>query len=127
MPTATTRVVRWTIISFIAAAALVWGANALLVGRPINSALGDDPRNTTYTLRGHYGWYLNTSSLVVDLIKVGDVAPADLMRGLFQSAKAMHDAGRKFDRVFLARSGNSVYLMTGSDFEELGKSFGGSQ
>jgi len=42
-------------------------------------------------------------------------------RGLFQSAKALHLSGRRFDRVVLARSGKPVFAMTGDSFVSLGE------
>ena len=102
---------------------LVWGMNYVLVGRLIDDALGTDHRNDTYTLAGHYRYFVDPSTLVLDLRRIDGAAPLDLFRGLFQSAKAMHDAERTFTRVELARSGSPVFWMEGSAFGEMGTQF----
>ncbi|MCY3002542.1 MAG: hypothetical protein NTV21_12140 [Planctomycetota bacterium] len=114
-------------VAVIAAALAVWGLNYLLVGRPVGRALLSDTRNRGYSLCAHYGYYLNPNVLVLDLRAIDSAAPLDLFRGIFQSAEALHNSGRRFERVALARSGTTVFLMNGEDFSTLGLEFGAGQ
>ena len=107
----------------IVLAALVWGLNTLRIDRPVSQALSSDSRNTGFSLRAHYRYYLDPSALVLDLREADSVSPLDLYRGTFQSAKALHEAGRRFDRVVFARSGAPVFWMTGEDFQSLGREY----
>jgi hypothetical protein len=103
--------------------AIVWSANAVLVNRPVAEALAADSRNRTYDITAHYGRYLNPNSLVLDLRSVADASPADLMRGLFTSAEALHQKGRSFRTIALARSGSPVFLMDGTAFDDIGSDY----
>jgi hypothetical protein len=107
--------------------AVVWTLNSLLVGQPVQRKLSSDPRNQGYALRAHFGYYINPSTLVLDLYDVKSVAPVDLFRALFQSAEALHESGRKFDKVLLARDGTPVFLMGGNEFSALGAEFSAGQ
>lgn len=51
----------------------------------------------------------------------------DLLRGLFQAAKVLHEDGRSFSKVVLERSGKPMFMMEGSAFAELGSEFGAGQ
>src|SRR6185503_21332606 len=86
-----------------------------------------DARNAGFTVSAHYRFYLEPSTLVLDLRDVSAAAPIDLFRGLFQSAAALASNGRRFTRVILARAGTPVFMITGEDFEELGVEFAGGQ
>ena len=103
---------------------LIWAANFLLVGNPVRRELASDSRNESYKLVAHYRYYIDLSTLVLDLRRVDALAPADLFRGLFQSAKALHQSGRSFSRVILARSRSPVFIMKGEDFQALGEDVG---
>lgn len=106
---------------------LVWGLNYLLVGQPVASRIGVDPRNSGYTLSAHYRYYIDSTTLVLDLDDVRSAAPVDLFRAVFHSAEALHTAGRRFDQVILARSRKPVFVMKGEDFSTLGAEFGAGQ
>ncbi len=107
----------------ILAYGLVRGCNHILVGNPVAKRLQSDPRNNTFSLAAHYDYYLNTSTLVLDLSHTENSSPADLFRGIFQSAEALSDSGQSFEWVVLARTGETVFLLTGADFFELGREF----
>jgi len=104
-----------------------WGLNYTLVDRGVSQALNADARNAGYSLSAHYRFYIDPSTLVLDLHDVSAAAPLDLFRGLFQSASALASSGRSFDHVILARGGTPVFLMTGDDFRELGVEYSGGQ
>jgi hypothetical protein len=97
------------------------GLNHSAVAKPVAAKLAEDSRNSVFTLEAHYGE--NSRILVLDLREVRSAAPADLWRGVFQSAETLHAAGMDFDQVVLARSGEPVYVMTGADFDTLGAEF----
>lgn len=120
---------RWLylIVVPLVAGILVWSMNYLLVQRAVSHALNSDARNTGYSISAHYRFYLDPSTLVLDLRDVSAAAPLDLFRGLFQSAAALAAAGRSFDRVILARTGTAVFIMTGEEFGKLGVEFAGGQ
>lgn len=105
----------------------VWFLNFFLVERPVSKELATDVRNSEYSLKAHFRYYADISTLVLDLSDVEQVAPADLFRGLFQSSKALHDSRRQFDRVVLARSGKPVFVMEGDDFFSIGSEYGAGQ
>lgn len=106
---------------------LVWGLNYLLVGQPVASKIGADPRNAGYSLSAHYRYYLDPTTLVLDLADVSSAAPIDLYRAVFQSAEALHTAGRRFDQIILARSRKPVFVIKGADFSTIGAEFGAGQ
>ncbi len=106
---------------------LGWGLNYLLVGQPVAHKLDADPRNSGYSLSAHYRYYLDPTTLVLDLRDVESAAPVDLFRAVFQSADALHAAGRRFDRVILARSGKPVFIIQGKEFSSLGEEFAAGQ
>ena len=115
------RTTRNAVSGLILLAIIVWAANFVLIGNPIREELNSDSRNEAYSLTGHYRYYVDISTLVLDLRRVDAAAPVDLFRGLFQAAKAMHESGHTFSRIVLARSRTPVFMMKGDDFEELGK------
>jgi len=104
-----------------------WGLNYALVDRDVSQALNADARNAGYSISAHYRFYIDPSTLVLDLHDVSAASPLDLFRGLFQSASALASSGRSFDHVILARGGTPVFLMTGDDFLELGVEYSGGQ
>ena len=106
---------------------LVWAANFIFVGNPVRSALATDPRNKRYKLVAHYHYYVDPTTLVLDVRSVDDAAPIDLFRGFFQSAQAMHEAGRSFSKIIVSRSRSAVFYMDGADFEQIGAGYGGGE
>jgi len=105
---------------------LIWTTNYVLVQRNVDQASGSDARNSGYRLSAHYRYYIDPSTLILDL-RISKAAPLDLLRGLFQSAGALASAGRNFDRVILARSGTPIFIMAGKEFSQLGAEFSGGQ
>ena len=111
----------------VSAGVLVWALNFVLVQRPVSAALDADSRNAGYVLSAHYSFYVNPSTLVLDLRTISEAAPIDLFRGLFQTAAALSESGRRFERVVLARRGDAVFQIKGDDFDQLGREFKGGQ
>jgi hypothetical protein len=120
---------RWILVTaaFLVPFGLVWGGNYFFVHRPVSEALEADERNGGFSLSAHYRFYVDPSTLVLDLDDITSAASIDLFRGLFQSAAAMTAADRKFDRVVLARSGQPIFIIGGEDFNRLGLEFTAGQ
>lgn len=115
------------ILAAVALCALIWGRNYISVQQPVAKAIQADSRNSGVSLTARYQHYFDSSVLILDLTDVTSAAPSDLFRVLFQSADALNDAGRRFDKVILARSGTPVFQMQGDDYATIGREFGGGQ
>jgi hypothetical protein len=96
--------------------------NHTLVSRPIGATIEHDDRNAGFSLHAHYRYYVDPSTLVLDVRDVRSVAPIDLFRVLFQAAETLQVEKRTFSTVLLANEGTTIFLMKGTDFSELGKS-----
>ncbi len=113
----------WYVIVFLTLAIiLIWGLNYILVASPVEQKLSADTRNSGCSLRAHYQYYLSPSTLVLDLTR-----SVDLFRILFHAAQALHESGRRFDKVVLARAGTPVFQMKGEEFATIGLEFGAGQ
>lgn len=116
--------IRQLISGLVLIVLLILAANFFLVGNPVRSALAKDPRNERFKLVAHYHYYLDPTTLVLDVRSLEEAAPVDLFRGLFQSAEALHEAGRSFSKVILARSRSAVFYLSGDDFDRIGEDYG---
>lgn len=114
--------VRRTIVSIALLAGLVWGANHLLVGRPVGAALASDPRTAGIGMVGHLDHYVNPTTLVLDLRNPVVTDTSDLLRGVLVVARDLVSL-RMLDRVVLARAGTPVYALSGDDFRRIGHDF----
>jgi hypothetical protein len=108
-----------TLITLALIAFMVWGANVTLVGNPVRASLAGDAHAAGIGLVGHLGWYVDPTTIVLDLRQL---AGADTME-LFPAALAA--GGQLFApdlvrRVVFARSGEPVYELSGADFRRLG-------
>lgn len=92
------------------------------VFEPVKKILDGDSRNAAFSLEAHYG--TDAQTLVLDLIDAGSAAPADLWRGLFQSASALESEGLNFSQVVLARNNAPVFLLDGDEFSTIGDEYG---
>ena len=112
---------------FVVIVLLAWSRNYFSVQKPVADTLRADSRNYGYKLTARLQYYILSSTLILDLTEVNSAAPVDLFRGLFQSAEVFSDAGKRFDKVILARSGSPIFLISGGDFWTLGSEFGAGQ
>lgn len=108
-------------------AAVIWGINLALVGNPVSSALEADSRNSGYTIHAHYGYYVDPTTLILDLSDASHASAIDLFRGIFQSADALHGRGRTFRKVVLANRRKEIFLMDCVKFDALGSEFGNGE
>ena len=96
--------------------------NYVSLSAPANSALNEDVRNTSVHTWIHYDYFINPSTLVIDLRDVGlDKSTVDIFRVLFQIAEEF--AGRDFSKVYLSSKGTKKFYIQGAYFEELGSSY----
>lgn len=103
--------------------AALWGANAFLVSQPVSKALAADTAAARVRLGARFQWYVDPTTLVLDLRSADPAAPERAFRGLLVAADAMRREGRTFGRVVLARAGTPVYVLSGDDFRRLGGEF----
>ena len=97
----------------------VWGANTLLVGRPVRAALAADAGAARLQLRARFQYYLDLTTLVLDL-RSPDATPENAFVSLALAARAMGAADRSFRRVVLAHGRDAVFVLSGGDFARLG-------
>ena len=101
---------------------LVLLLNYFSLSMPANSALNEDARNAGVHTWIHYEYFINPSTLVIDLRDVdSDKSTADVFRALFQIAEEFE--GRDFSKVYLSSKGTKKFYIQGAYFEELGSSY----
>lgn len=92
---------------------------------PVSRALAEDGRNSGFGLHAYRTLLLHPNQITVDLVSLDSASPIDLNRGLFQTAAALHE--RSFEKVTLARKGKAIFVMSGDDFQELGREYANGQ
>lgn len=97
----------------------VWGANTLMVGRPVRNALAADSGAARLQLRARFQYYLDLSTLVLDL-RSPDATPENAFGAVALAARTMGASGRSFRRVVLAHGRDAVFVLSGVDFARLG-------
>jgi hypothetical protein len=107
-------------VGLVLIVAALGAANFFLVRQPVGAALAADTAAARLRLIAHFQWYLDPTTLVLDLRSAEPAAPEQLLRGLLVAADAMRREGRTFGRVVLARAGTAVYVLSGDDFRLLG-------
>jgi len=101
---------------------LVLLLNYVLLSVPANSALNKDARNVGLHTWIHYEYFINPSTLVIDLRDVdSDKSTVDVFRALFQVAEEFE--GRNFSKVYLSSKGTKKFYIQGAYFAELGSSY----
>ena len=114
------RAYRRAVLGLLFLVLTVWGANALMVGRPVRAALAADTAAARLQLRARFQYYLDLTTLVLDLGSVDAAAPENALGGLLVAARTMRAAGRSFRRVVLAHGRDAVFVLSGEDFTRLG-------
>jgi hypothetical protein len=112
-----------SVAGLVLIAVVLWTANALLVRGPVRQALAADPSLAGLQLDARFQWYVDFSTLVLDLKAADPAAPEPAFRGLLIAADAMRREERPFRRVVLARDGRPVFVLSGDDFALLGSQF----
>jgi len=103
--------------------AALWATNVVLVSHPVRDALVANTASGRLRLSARFQWYVDPTTLVLDLHGVDPAAPEEAFRGLLVAADAMRRAERTFGRVVLARAGTAVFVLSGADFRLLGSGF----
>lgn len=101
-------------------AVLVW--NYISVWRPASNVLIEDPRNKVTKVAVYHQYLINPSVLIFDLRSIsGDASQIDVMRALFQSAKALK--GKSYSEVILAYKGSPKFKLKGRYFQKMGDEY----
>lgn len=107
-------------------AILVAAWNYFSVVRPVTSAVREDSRNASISLSAHYRYYVFPRELNLRLNASEDAAAVDVWRSFFAAAEAMHKRGKRFSSVRMNRGRETIYVLDGADFKDIGRevSFG---
>ena len=119
------RALRRTLGGVVVLVALVWGANAILVARPVASALAADSAAAGVRIAAHLHYYVDPMTLVLDLRRADDAAPERAFYGLLVAAAALDTADLGFRRVLLTHGGRASFIIAGDAFVALGVEFTG--
>ncbi len=111
-----------TVFGLVLLVVLVYGANAMIINRPVRASLAKDPRTAPIVMLAHFDRYVIPTTLVLDLQAPGVTDTTDLWRGLFAVGRDLGGL-TLVDRVVLARLGTPVYALSGDAFRHLGHDF----
>lgn len=102
---------------------LVWGANVTLAGKPVRRALAQDSQASGLSLAGRLGYYVDPTTLVLDL---RHPTPADTAEVLRAALLARHELvfPDLLRRVVLERAGSAVFELGGDDYRRLATMLG---
>jgi hypothetical protein len=110
---------RWIVI-VVVLVALVWGLNYFMISRPIAAALAADGRSAGIGLTGHLRYYVDPTTLALDLGRVQVADTTDVFRALLMVAKGLSDASWGIPgAVALSRDGNPVYTIAGGALRQM--------
>lgn len=109
---------RW-IVGVLFLGALVWGANTYLFARPATAALAADSSFSKVVLAAHLRYYVDPTTLILDLRRAQVADPADLFGALLRAIKALDDATWMPGQVVLQRGGVPVYTVGGAALSRL--------
>jgi len=94
--------------------------NVISAEYPLRQTISDDPVGQRSQIFAYHQFGLNPSSIVFDIWDVPlDASAADVTRILFDFASAIDD--RQFDSVYLAYRGRLKFVMSGDDFQDIGR------
>jgi hypothetical protein len=103
------------IVGLVLLVALVWFANVYLFSSPVRTSLASDPRTARMAITAHLKYYLDPTTLNLDLRAAQVDDPADLFRGLLRAVKAVDDRTWVPGHIVLLRAGEPVYTIAGAD------------
>jgi hypothetical protein len=114
---------RWMVIVFVLVA-LVWGMNYVMISRPVAAALAAGPRTAGIRLSAHFRFFVDPTTLALDLGRVQVTDTTDVFRGLLAAAEAVASASWGIPGVTtLSRDGVLVYTIAGDDLRQLAHDF----
>ena len=111
-----------TVLGLVLVVGLVYGANQMLLDRPVRAALAEDPRTAPMDVNAHFDRWVILPTLVLDLKRPGVADTADLLRGLLAVGRDLNHL-TLVSRVVLARDGKPVFALTGDAFRKFGHDF----
>ena len=114
---------RWVVV-FVVLVALVWGMNAFMLGRPVAAALAADPRTAGLVVKAHLRYFLDPTTVTLDLGKVQAADSTDVFRGLMLAASAVDRSAWPFAGFVLCRDGDAVFTIAGADLYQLAHDYG---
>jgi len=114
---------RWLAI-VVVLVALVWGLNYAMISRPVAAALAADRRTAGIALTAHLRYFLDPTTLSLDLGRVQTADTTDVFRGLVAAANALADGSWGIPgTVSLSRGGDLVYTVDGDNLRQLAHDF----
>ena len=109
---------RWVVI-VVVLVALVWGLNYFMISRPVAAALAADPRTAGIVLTAHLRYYVDPTTLSVDLGRVQAADTTDVFRALAAVADALVDRSWGLPGMLtLSHGGDLVYTIAGDDLRQ---------
>lgn len=112
---------RW-FITTLGAVLLCLILNLAFATIPVGITLAKDDRNATITLLARFGYYLDPTTLTLDLWDAGEASTADLTRVLFHVA-ASRTGWPQVRRVTFSRRGRPLFILPGEVFSQIGRLF----
>ncbi len=103
-------------------AVVVWGANEILVANPLKNSLASDRNTAGLEVVGHFGWYVDPTTLVLDLRQPVGRDTTWLFRGVLTAERRLM-LPTALKQVLFQRMGKPVYELAGADFHRLGGLF----
>ena len=100
----------------------VWMYNETTLQKPLQMVLIADARNHVVSARAHFDGWIDTHSVVFDLVDVaGDSSQMDVFRVLLEYAK--EQKGHQYQRIMLAAYGQKKFVVPGDYFQQLGQEY----
>jgi len=111
-----------TVLGLVLVVGLVYGANNMLLDRPVRAALASEARTAPMVVLAHFDHWVILPTLVLDLKRPGVADTSDLLRGLLAVGRDLNNL-TLVDKVVLARDGKPVFVLSGDAFRKLGHDF----
>lgn len=98
--------------------------NFVAAGSWVRSAQEPTPESRSFSIYGHLEHFIDPGTLVLSLALVEDdeLQPDTLWDTVAEIADHAYRNGREYDRVLLTRHHRTVFVISGSDFAQLGAS-----
>lgn len=107
----------------VAAMALLWLYNEVLLQKPLQRVLATDARNRGLRISAHFDGWIDTDSVVFDVTGLsGETREVDVFRAFLQYANEQKD--HRFKTIILAAFGKKKFVVPGEYFQQLGREFG---
>lgn len=108
---------------FVIGSIALW--NFATVGVKISNVIRGDARNAGISVSAHNSYYLDPTTVVLDVRGFDNASCMDMFRVLFNFAKEMR--ANRYSRIVLEHRGTAKFLLTGDFFRGLGDDFAAGQ